>query len=156
MPTIDTIIASSDLIDVQEAHEETVLLRVSNINSFAGLDFSDIQIFSMRLHARFFEERTVEEDEADQLSDGTSEKLSGSMKDQKLLELEPLPYYQLKKLKRWLQMNSIKVDDVYVVKEEAFEETVIGKNHPMKKSKVWLTQQQEGFDTNVYGTLTNL
>lgn len=148
-------IASSDYIDIAD-NEETFLLQYSNESNFAGLDYSAGTIFGVRVHSMFFKERFPEEDESEEISDGSVVKLSGSVKNQKLLQIEPAPFYFHNLLKRVLQHNTIYIDDMYWEKEEGYEMAELNTKYPLHSSEVWLTQKQGGYDTNVYGALTNL
>lgn len=152
-----TLIAYSDCIAVQDAHPETKLLQYSNENDFAGIpydpDYYPI-IFSLRLHAKFFEEREPEENESEGLSDGSVAKLSSETKNQKLLEVEPAPSYLHKIIKLALQHNTILIDEQYWEKEEDYETEYLNKKNPFRKGEVWLTVKEDEFFTNVFGELT--
>lgn len=148
-------VASSDLLDIAD-DDETYLIQYSNESNFAGLDYSAGTIFGVRVHSSFFKERFPEEDESEEISDGSVVKLSGSVKNQRLLQIEPAPFYFHNLLKRVLQHNTIYIDGMYWEKEESYEITEINSKYPLQKGEVWLTQKEDGYDTNVYGTLTNL
>jgi len=147
--------AKSDLLYIAD-DDETYLIQYSNESNFAGLDYSAGTIFGVRVHSSFFKERFPEEDESEEISDGSVVKLSGSVKNQRLLQIEPAPFYFHNLLKRVLQHNTIYIDGMYWEKEESYEITEINSKYPLQKGEVWLTQKEDGYDTNVYGTLTNL
>jgi len=147
--------AKSDLLDIAD-NDETYLIQYSNELDFAGLDYSAGTIFGVRVESSFFKERFPEEDESEEISDGSVVKLSGSVKNQRLLQIEPTPFYFHNLLKRVLQHNTIYIDGLYWEKEEAYEISEIGPRQPLQKGEVWLTQKEDGYDTNVYGTLTNI
>lgn len=149
----ETIVAFSDFLSVKTTHENTRFIEYSNQSSFAGIDYvNDPRTFGIRVLSKFFVERDPEEDESEELSDGDVVKLSGSVKTQKLLELEPLPYYMHKKLKLILQHNYILIDDEEYTKEEAYEigEPMGQGRYPFTLGKVWMTLKNS-FVTNVFG-----
>ena len=148
-------VAQSDLLVIGD-DDETYLIQYSNESNFAGLDYSAETIFGVRVESSFFKERFPEEDESEEISDGSVVKLSGSVKNQRLLQIEPAPFYFHNLLKRVLQHNTIYIDGLYWEKEEAYEITEINQRQPLQKGQVWLTQKEDGYDTNVYGTLTNI
>lgn len=149
-------LAESDCFNVDDEDDESFLIQYSNESTFAGLDYSANTIFGVRVHSSFFKERFPEEDESEEISDGSVVKLSGSVKNQRLLQIEPAPFYFHNLLKRVLQHNTIYIDGMYWEKEESYEITEINPKYPMQKGEVWLTQKEDGYDTNVYGTLTNI
>jgi len=92
-----------------------------------------------------------EENESDELSNGEVVKLSGSVKNQKLLEVEPLPYYFHRKMKLILQHNYILIDGQQWEKEEPYEMESLNEKYPLEKATAWLTQKDDSYFTNVYG-----
>lgn len=149
-------LAESDCFNIDDEDDESFLIQYSNESNFAGLDYSAETIFGVRVESSFFKERFPEEDESEEISDGSVVKLSGSVKNQRLLQIEPAPFYFHNLLKRVLQHNTIYIDGLYWEKEEAYEITEINQRQPLQKGQVWLTQKEDGYDTNVYGTLTSI
>lgn len=144
-----TIIAGSDCLDVQD-HEDTVLIKYSNAVDFAGISYDAGTEFSIRVPGMFFKERFPDENESEKLSDNSVDKLSGTVKSQKLLVIDAAPYYWHKMLSLILQHNEITIDDVLWVKEEPYEMKPINDGHPFERAQCWLTQKEDGFFINVY------
>lgn len=155
-PPVYEPIAESDCFDIDDEDDESFLIQYSNEHNFAELDYSAGTIFGIRVHASFFNERSPQEDEAEEMSDKVVEKLSSSVKDQRQLQVEPAPFYFHKKLKRILQHNTVYLDDKYWVMEENYEIQEISQRQPLQKGSVWLTERTGKADTNIYGTLTNI
>jgi len=147
-------LAESDCFLVDD--EDTVLIQYGDKTNYAEIDYTAQQIYSIRLAGRFVKERTQEENESDQTSDGAVEKLSSTLKDQKLLEIEYAPPYIHKLMKRVLNHNTIYIDGEYWVKEENYEARDVSNSQPLQPATCWLTQKEDGYNTNVYGTLTNI
>jgi len=148
-------VAFTDLINIMD-DDDTVLIQYGDKNNYAEIDYTAQQIYSIRLAGRFGKERTQEENESDQTSDGAVEKLSSTLKDQKLLEIEYAPPYIHKLMKRILNHNTIYIDGEYWVKEENYEARDVSNSQPLQPATCWLTQKEDGYNTNVYGTLTNI
>jgi hypothetical protein len=147
--------AKSDLLHIAD-HDDTVLIQYGDKANYAGIDYSNEDIFAIRLDGRFTKERTPEENESDQTSDGTVEKLSSTLKDQKLLEIEYAPPHIHKLMKRVLNHNTIYIDGEYWVKEENYEARDVSNSQPLQPATCWLTQKEDGYNTNVYGTVTTI
>lgn len=141
----------SDLIYFTDDVFGTQLLQYSNANDYAGISYAAAEKFCLRVAAKFYEEREPEEDESEALSDSTVVKLSGTVKRQKLLEIEPLPPYLIFKLKLILKHNTLKVDDQYYIQEESLDVSKLNDRFALFLSKVWLTLRDGGYFTNVYG-----
>lgn len=144
-------LAYSDYVYIDDS--ETTQIQYSNENNFAGLDYSNDDIFNMRVKSKFFKERFPEENESESLSDGSVEKLSSSVKKQKLLQIEPCPYYMHEKIKLILQHNYILIDGLLWEKEENYEMSPLNEKNPFELGSVWLTQKQDSYFTNVYGVV---
>ena len=151
----EVIVAYSDCLDVQVSHIETNVISYSNENDFANISYSTTPrlTFSVRVHSKFFKERAPEENEAEDQSDSNVVKLSGSVKAQKLLQIEPVPYFFHYLLRLILQHNYILIDSLEWTKEENYEQKDVDENFPLEKAEVWLTQKEEGYYSNVYGTV---
>lgn len=148
-------VAFTDLIDIMD-DDDTVLIQYGDKNNYAEIDYTAEQIYSIRLAGRFAKERTPEENESDQTSDGAVEKLSSTLKDQKLLEIEYAPPHIHKLMKRILNHNTIYIDGEYWVKEENYEARDVSNSQPLQPATCWLTQKEDGYNTNVYGTVTTI
>lgn len=151
----DEVIAYSDCLYIAE-DDETFLIQYSNEHNFAGIDYSADTVFGIRVHASFFNERSPQDDEAEEMSDKVVEKLSSTIKDQTQLQVEPAPFYFHKKLKRILQHNTVYIDGKYWVMEENYEIQEISQRQPLQKGSVWLTERTGKSDTNIYGSITNV
>lgn len=152
--TTEIQLAESDCFLIDE--DDTVLIQYGDKNTYAEIDYTGNPIFSIRLEGRFVKERTPEENESDQTSDGAVEKLSSTLKDQKLLEIEYMPPYIHKLMKRVLNHNTVYIDGEYWVKEENYETRDISKTQPLQPATCWLTQKEDGYDTNIYETVTTI
>lgn len=153
MAVTETIICRSDLISVREAHPNTKLILYSNNTDFAGIIYSGLDPvpnFAIRIEAKFFKERFPEENESENLSDGSVVKLLGTVKDQKQLQVEPAPYYLHKKLKRILQHNTIFIDNLAWEKEENYETEDIDEMNPFATGNGYLTEKTGTFVTNPF------
>jgi len=111
---VDYEIANSDCMEVHtDAPDGTNLIKYSNQLDFDGLIYTDVEpkpIFEIRLTSKFFKERTPEENESENQSSDIA-KLSGTIKEQKLLQIEPHPYFMHRKIKGILQHNSIEIEE---------------------------------------------
>jgi len=143
---------NSDYIDVA-TNSENVYIQYSNENNFSGLDYSLDTIFGTYVKAKFFHERFPEENESEGFSDGSVIKLSGSVKKQKLLQIEPVPYYKHEQLKLILQHNYILIDGQLWEKEENYEMQQLNEKNPFNTGSVWLTLKENSYFTNVYGVV---
>jgi hypothetical protein len=149
------IVAYSDCLDIKVAHQETRLVSYSNETDFANISYivEPRPVFNIRLHSKFFKERMPEENESEDQSDTEVVKLSGSVKSQKLLQVEPAPYFFHYLLKLILQHNYILIDDEEWTKEESYEMENLNEEFPLEPAEVWLTQKSEGYYSNTYGTI---
>lgn len=149
----------SDLIHAASQQRDTITVRYTNRDDFAGIDYSAEPIFTIRLPIKFFKERGPETNESEDMSDGEVVKLSSSVKFQKLLEVDAVPYYLHNKIKLILQHNTVAIDGNLWLKEESYEYSNIGGDnspeYPFKLGKCWLTSMSS-YLTNIYGSLTNV
>lgn len=151
---VETLVGKSDCILVKTSHAKTQLFKYFNKTDYAGVVYvADAPEFHIRLEAKFFRERFPSASESESTTDGDVEKLSSSLKRQKLLQLNPLPPYLLRIVKVALQHNSIKdsEDDQWVA-EETYEETELNTKNPFSKVSIWLTDRSSHI-TNVYGAI---
>lgn len=148
-----TEVAHSDYISIKVNHARTKLIQYSNETDFAGINYDGIDPvpdFSFRVEAKFFKERTPEENESENLSDGSVVKLLGTAKKQKLLQVEIAPYYLHRKLTYILQHNSIYIDNLAWVKEESYETEDLDEHSAFVPGKTFLTQQDNSYTTNPF------
>jgi hypothetical protein len=149
------LVAYSDCLEIKTSHSETRLISYSNEDDFANISYSidPRPTFIIRVHSKFFKERHPEENESEDQSDSNVEKLSGSVKLQRLLQVEPCPYFFHYLLKLILQHNYILIDGEEWVKEESYSTKEMDEQFPMEPAEVWLTQKEEGYYSNTYGTV---
>lgn len=146
-------VAKSDLISFKEAHEGTQVIVYGNRINYAKLDYSENPAFMVRVESKFFEQRFPETNESEKESNAKINKLSSTTKVQRQLEAEPFPQYMAKKLTLILQHNAIAIDGKYWEKEESIESRLLDRVNPFKTFNVWLTEKEDEFYINVYGTL---
>ena len=155
MPYTETLLASSDYIDVKPSHKETVLVQVSNRIYYAGLEFNG-NVFSLRLHAKFLKYRFPKESESDDLNDGSVEVVSNSVKVQKKFQIEPLPYHLIRVVNLLLGCNTISIDDEYWKSTEEIEQKELNEQFALEPLTTWLTLRDAGYEFNVYGEAINI
>lgn len=135
-------VLKSDCIDIADIQKCTTLIEYSNNRNFAGLIYQDVspeQTFTIRVPAIFFHEEFPEEDEAMDLTTGIV-KTSGTIKAQRLFETDYMPYYMHRKLKLIFKHQTINIDALSWIKEEAYEIQPGDRRWPVKKAKCLLTE----------------
>jgi hypothetical protein len=148
----ETTIFNSDYLDIRENHADTRLISVTNGIDYAGLAYEDITPapqFSLRLKSKFYVPRFPEENESEPDGGGNVDKLSSEVKTQRLLEIDPLPPYMLKKLKLILQHNTIYVENQAWIKEEPLDQEQVGDQNPFFKSSTYLTLKNDEYFINL-------
>lgn len=138
----DVEVAKSDCLDIREEHKCTTLIEYSNNRNFAGLIYQDVspeQTFQIRVPAIFFHNQFPEEDEAIELTTGIT-KTSGTLKVQRLFDTDYMPYYMHQKLMLIFKHQTINIDALSWVKEEKYEIQEGNRMWPVKKAKVFLTE----------------
>lgn len=139
------VVAKSDCLDVRTSHACTKLIEYSNTRNFAGLiydeDLSPDETYTIRVPATFFHERFPEDDETIELTDMVVN-LNSSMKRQKRLDFDYMPYYMHNKIKLILKHQQLTIDDKDWVKQEEYEMSDSeNKRFPIRMSSVWLTDK---------------
>lgn len=147
---LEAPVAYTDHINIKVNHPKTRLFSYSNDIEYAGLDYTDNQNFHIRVKSKFYDIEEVEENESEDFSDGSTEKISSSTKEGKLLETYDMPPYMHRKIRRVLQHNSIYIENQAWVKEGSYETTKIHEKYAFFDGKTLLTLKNEGFVTNVY------
>lgn len=147
--------AKSDCIAVLDDTPNTKLIRYSNEGPYAGLNFTAESIFNFRVCAKFFKQRRPTTSESEPMTNGTIVKLSSTQKSQKLLQVEPAPFYIHDKINLILQCNSVFIDDVYWQCEEAYESQEMDERCALQLGVGWLSRQ-DVFIGNVFGQLTDI
>lgn len=138
------IVAKSDCLDIRENHEDTILLTFSNHRNFAGLVYQNTSpntTFDIRIPAIFFHQRFPEEDEVMELSTELAT-LNGTLRKQRMLDTDYLPYYFHQKLKLILKHQSLSVFNREWVKQEAYQIAEGNRQAPLKKAQCWLSEKE--------------
>lgn len=149
---METIVAKSDLLHIQELHPDTRTIQYTNENDYAGLIYnSDYPpTFMIRVESKFYTPEFPQEDESEDLGDGKVEKLSGSVKEQRTLELEPLPPYMHRKLIQIFGHNSLFIENQSWTKEENYKVDKLNDRFAFFGGEVVLTLKEDGYITNVF------
>lgn len=137
-----SFVAKTDCLDIRE-HFESILLTYSNHRDFAGLKYtlsSPEETFQIRIPAVFYHERYPEEDEVIELSTSLAT-LNGTVRKQKRLDTDYLPYYFHEKLKLILKHQTLLINNRAYVKQEAYEIVEGDKRWPVKMGRVWLSER---------------
>jgi hypothetical protein len=153
MAVTETIIARSDLLSIKVDHPRTKLILYSNETDFADLIYDGIDPvpnFAIRIEAKFFRRKRVEENESENLSDGSVVKLLGTVKRQKYLQVELAPDYLHDKIDFILQHNTIYIDNQAWVKEENYETEEVDEHSAFQPGKTHLTLQNNNYVTNPF------
>lgn len=140
----DEIVAKTDCLDVRENHEQSILLTYSNHRNFAGLVYENTSPnteFQIRIPSVFFHQRFPEEDEVMELSDQLVT-LNGTVRKQRRLDTDYLPYYFHEKLKLILKHQILSVFSRQWVKQEAYEIVEGSRMSPLKMARCWLSEKE--------------
>lgn len=136
-------LAKSDCLDIRE-HENTVLAKYRNHRNFAGLVYEDISPeieFYLRIPAIFYHQRFPEEDETIELSTSLVS-LNGTIRKQRLLDIDYVPYYFHEKVKLMLKHQFVEIFNKEWVKQEAYDITEGDRRWPIKKAACWLSEKE--------------
>lgn len=139
----EVVVANTDWLDVRLDHPSTVLLTYTNHRNFAGINYessSPDNDLSIRIPAIFFHQRFPEEDEVMELSDSLLT-LNGTLKKQRRLDVDYVPYYFHEKIKLILKHQFISMLDRYWVKEEGYEIAEGDRKWPIKTARCWLSEK---------------
>lgn len=139
---VDQEVAKSDCLHIATEHKNTVYASYTYHRNYAGLVYSDISpaiVFKIRIPAIFFHQRFPEEDETILLTDQVVT-LNGTMRKQRLLETDYLPYYFHEKIMLVLKQN-VEIFDFTWVKQDGYELVEGDRRSPARKAKVWLSRQ---------------
>lgn len=138
----DVIVAKSDCLDIKD-HPESILLSYSNHRNFAGIQYelsSPEEIFYIRIPSVFYHERYPEEDEVIELSSSLVT-LNGTVRKQRRLETDYMPYYMHEKLKLILKHQTLEIFNRAWIKQEAYEILEGDKRWPVKMARCWLSER---------------
>jgi hypothetical protein len=137
-------VAKSDCLDIRQNHDDTILLTYSNHRNFAGLVYQNTSpntTFNIRIPAIFFHQRFPEEDEVMELSSELAT-LNGTLRKQRLLDVDYSPYYWHEKVKLILKHQSLSVFNRGWVKQEAYQIAEGNRQAPLKKAQCWLSEKE--------------
>jgi hypothetical protein len=111
--------------------------------NFAGLVYvgsSPEPEFYIRVPAIFFHQRFPEEDEVMELSTSLAT-LNGTLRKQRLLDVDYVPYYFHEKLKFVLKHQTVTIFSRQWVKQEVYEIVEGDRRWPVKKAKCWISEK---------------
>ncbi len=151
---VSIVYAYCDPLDIQEDHPETELMRYSNALDYAGLDYTNRTVFSLRVWAKFFQEQRPTETESEPITNGNVVELSSSIKAQRYFEVEPAPFYLHDKITLAMKHNTCEIGGDLWKNEGTYETKQVDERHPFYTGKAWLTKQEGEYITNVYGPTT--
>lgn len=145
-------IAQSDCIEVTNSLDDTIKIDYSNQHDFAGMIYDpDKPVFTIRVPGKFYHERFPEENESSELSDNSIVKLSGSVKSQRQLQTNAMPYFMHYKLKLILQHNYILIDSKTWEKEEVYDVKKLHEKNQLSMGETFLTEKEDNYFINVFG-----
>lgn len=142
--TTVTEIAKSDCLDILEEHFNTVLATYYNHRNFAGLIYENSSPqtqFKLRIPAIFYHQKFPEEDEVMELSTSLVS-LNGSIKRQRLLDIDYVPYYFHEKIKLMLKHQFVTIYNKEWVKEEPYDIAEGERRWPIKKARCWISEKE--------------
>jgi hypothetical protein len=137
------LVAKSDCLYITQNQEDTILLTYSNHRNLAGLGYESVSPeneFYIRIPAIFFHQRFPEEDETMELSTSLVT-LNGTLRKQRLLDVDYVPYYFHEKLKLILKHQILEVFGRQWVKQEGYEIVEGERRWPVKKAKCWISEK---------------
>lgn len=138
----DEDIAKSDCQDISSSTKNTMLITYSNHENVFGLVYDNqTPEFNLRIPATFFHQRFPGEDEVMELSYSLVT-LNSSLRRQRLLETDFLPYYFHEKIIMVLQHQFVEIINKSWVKQEGYEIAEGNRMYPEKKAKVWLGERE--------------
>jgi hypothetical protein len=145
--TDQKILAVSDLCFFQQDPDPSVVLTYQN-----DIEYDNISANSemkIRIPASFFRSRFPEETETEDLSNGSISELTGSTKEQRLLDIQHVPDWFIRKLKHILKMRTKSIDGDLWKYEEAMEVVDGSPFVELRRCKTYLTLN-ESIVRNVY------
>lgn len=136
-------LAFSDCLDIRD-HDNSILVSYRNHRNFAGLVYQDLSPefeFHLRVPAVFYHQRFPEEDETMELSTSLVA-LNGTLRKQRLMDIDYVPYYFHEKLKLVLKHQFITIFNKEWIKQDAYEIAEGNKRWPIKKATCWLSEKE--------------
>jgi hypothetical protein len=140
--TLEEDIAHSDCQYISSSTPDTIIAQYYNHLNVFGLYYAEeTPKFNLRIPAIFFHQRFPEEDEVMEL---TSElvTLNGSMRRQRLLDTDYLPYYFHEKIKLMLKHQFVTIYNKFWTKQESYDIQEGNRMHPERKAKCWISEQE--------------
>lgn len=135
-------IGKSDCHLISASTPNTILVEYYHHMNVFGLYYTAMEPkFYLRVPAIFFHQRFPEEDEVMEL---TSElvTLNTSMRRQRLLDTDYLPYYFHEKIKLILKHQYVSIYNKLWVKQESYDIQDGNRMYPEKKAKCWLSETE--------------
>lgn len=77
---VDIVFAYTDPISISTDHPETELIKYGNAGNYAGLDYTNGELFELRVWAKFFQQKLPQETESEKKTNGAVVMLSNSMR----------------------------------------------------------------------------
>jgi len=142
--TTVTTIAQSDCLDVQQSHENTILITYRNHRNIFGLIYSDISPdveFNLRVPAIFFHQRFPKVEETMELSTSLVS-LNSTIRRQRLLDVDYVPYYFHEKIQLIIQHQFVNIYNRDWVTQEGYELVDGDRRWPVKKAKCFLSEKE--------------
>lgn len=145
----NVILFYSDYIDVK-THKNTRQIKFTNSLPFANIPYDDGDIeLAIRVLSKFYKIRPKQEDESEPDGNGNVVKLSGTVKIQKLLEIEMIPPFMIEKLTLIFKHNSIWIENEAYIAEEPLEVDDLEDRSAFFNASIWLTRSEDNYVTNV-------
>ena len=151
-----TLIAQSDYLSIKADHgARMVKIRYTNEKDLDGISYSLVtkQYFELLIEGKFSKTRDKEENEGLDLTDGSTEILSSTVKKQIQLSTWVLPFHIHQTIRRALIHNYVEINGVEYKKEESYEQGDPEERSEFVAAQIWLTPKNENYLLNVYGTI---
>lgn len=139
----ETIVAKSDCLNIKETVSCSNLIEYYNNRNYAGLIYEEQSpdvIFYLRIKSVFFHERYPQQDKPVQISLGREISGTSTVKTQRRLDVDMMPYYMHRKLILALSHQNVTIDNKSWTKAEEYEIADGDRRWPMKKASVFLTE----------------
>lgn len=138
----DEDVAKSDCQSITDSKKNTILLSYTNDENVFGISYENqTPEFNLRIPATFFHQRFPGEDEVMELS-YLLLTLNSTLRRQRLLETDYLPYYFHEKIILALQHQYVTIIDKSWVKQDGYEIAEGNRMYPEKRAKVWLGEKE--------------
>lgn len=135
----DVEVAKSDCQHIS-THQNTLLINYYNHQNYAGLIYGNGQKFNIRVPAFLFHQRFPDEEEVMELTSSLVT-ANSSMRKQKLLDTDYLPYYFHEKLILALKHQFVTIYNKQWVKQEPYEVVGGDSKQPWRRGACWLSEK---------------